>query len=266
MTGNEKAVCESCGATFDINEPKCPYCGTLNPVGAEKEYSEKLEGIREHLDKVDDIAKDSYIGPLKEGIRAFLIVLLIMSVLYLIWIAGYIQARSKKLSNKREQAEEKIERILLFKENVEKLTSLYESKDYVKACEYIASLEKADKIEIYNWEHYRFFAAYSSLLDSKDYLSKYLESEEKSYYNYGEAIYYFEEFYLNSFKGYFSSDITDEDKAELESIFEAYKEELCINLDIPESDIDAMLEKSEADKFADYSGSMDYARKKVGID
>ena len=62
MSDKERIVCTSCGASFDKDEPKCPYCGTLNPYGAEKEYKEKLEDIREKLDVVDDIAKAAILG------------------------------------------------------------------------------------------------------------------------------------------------------------------------------------------------------------
>ena len=48
------AACESCGAEFDDDLPKCPYCGFVNLKGAEKEYMKKLEDFREDMG-VDDV-------------------------------------------------------------------------------------------------------------------------------------------------------------------------------------------------------------------
>lgn len=41
--------CTSCGAELDHGVARCPYCGTLIPGGAEKEYMEKLDSIREDM-------------------------------------------------------------------------------------------------------------------------------------------------------------------------------------------------------------------------
>ena len=30
--------CKSCGASFSADLPNCPYCGTMNLSGAEKDY------------------------------------------------------------------------------------------------------------------------------------------------------------------------------------------------------------------------------------
>ena len=36
-------ICKNCGAHFDDNLPKCPYCGAFSYIGARKEYMEKLQ-------------------------------------------------------------------------------------------------------------------------------------------------------------------------------------------------------------------------------
>ena len=46
-------ICSNCGGSYDEKEPKCPYCGMINEVGAEKEYNDKLNKIRKDLDNVD---------------------------------------------------------------------------------------------------------------------------------------------------------------------------------------------------------------------
>lgn len=47
----KQVICNSCRAQFDNDEPKCPYYGTMNYDGAEKEYLEKLEDVREDMEE-----------------------------------------------------------------------------------------------------------------------------------------------------------------------------------------------------------------------
>ena len=35
--------CPNCGAVFEAKEPKCPYCGHINPMGAEAKFLRDLE-------------------------------------------------------------------------------------------------------------------------------------------------------------------------------------------------------------------------------
>ena len=45
----KKIICPSCGGEFEDSLPKCPYCDTLHIKGAEAEYMEKLEDVREDM-------------------------------------------------------------------------------------------------------------------------------------------------------------------------------------------------------------------------
>ena len=43
----ELIKCENCGAEVDIQEPRCPYCGSFLYEGAEQEYWDKMGQIHE---------------------------------------------------------------------------------------------------------------------------------------------------------------------------------------------------------------------------
>ena len=47
--------CGNCGGSYDDELPKCPYCGSIHISGAEKEYMEKLEDVREELEELDEV-------------------------------------------------------------------------------------------------------------------------------------------------------------------------------------------------------------------
>ena len=46
--------CTNCGAEIDENDASCPYCGYLNPYGAERKYMKELEVIRVKTDKEEE--------------------------------------------------------------------------------------------------------------------------------------------------------------------------------------------------------------------
>ena len=47
-------ACQNCGASFADDAARCPYCGALNPAGAEAAYMAQLEDLREGTDQLDD--------------------------------------------------------------------------------------------------------------------------------------------------------------------------------------------------------------------
>ena len=40
-------ICNNCGAHFDDDLPKCPYCGDFHYAGAQKEFMDKLTTVSE---------------------------------------------------------------------------------------------------------------------------------------------------------------------------------------------------------------------------
>ena len=46
MVMDKKIVCPSCGAEFETDKVKCPFCGTIYYKAAEAEYMDKLEDVK----------------------------------------------------------------------------------------------------------------------------------------------------------------------------------------------------------------------------
>lgn len=51
----KKIICKYCGAKFDEIKSKCPYCGSTNYKGAEAEYFDKLEDVREDMEDLENV-------------------------------------------------------------------------------------------------------------------------------------------------------------------------------------------------------------------
>lgn len=78
--------CPNCGAVYEAGEAKCPYCGHIDPMGAEAKFLRDLEGTRKKLDSVDDEAKQAYSGEIKKGARSTVKVILIVAIVIAILV------------------------------------------------------------------------------------------------------------------------------------------------------------------------------------
>ena len=52
--------CFNCGAVHSVDDPRCPYCGALNPVGAEKAYMNELDDLKDETDQLAEDAEDDF--------------------------------------------------------------------------------------------------------------------------------------------------------------------------------------------------------------
>lgn len=62
----KKITCPACGAEYEDTLPKCPYCDLINYKGAEKEYLEKLEGVRQDMSELADVPEEAVKAELKK--------------------------------------------------------------------------------------------------------------------------------------------------------------------------------------------------------
>lgn len=153
-------ICKNCGAHFDDNLPKCPYCGEFHYAGAQKEYMEKLEGMKEDLDDLHETVPEMYAGELKKQAKhvkkIVLIILGILAALVLFFVAStflldHLGARDEK------------EVLLFTKEAFPIADEYYEAGDYDGLLEfYQTSIMENDNANFYNWDHYSFLICYEN--------------------------------------------------------------------------------------------------------
>ena len=142
--------CPNCGAVFEAKEPKCPYCGHINPSGAEAKFLRDLEGTRKKLDKVDDEARSGYGEEVKRGAGSVVKIAVVAAVIIAI-LAGVIYLMNKAIFDygfKGDYAEE----LTWQHETFEEYDELYEAGKYEELMERIA--EDGEDHEVWNWENY----------------------------------------------------------------------------------------------------------------
>lgn len=143
--------CPNCGAVFEAKEDKCPYCGYINPGGAEAKFLRDLEGKRQELDKVDDEARQEYKDEMKAGGKKALKLVCIVAIAIAVIIGVLLGVDKLIMDNGREipVAEEMVWEHTAFQEYDE----LFEAEEYEVLMQRIAD-DGDEGHEPWNWEHY----------------------------------------------------------------------------------------------------------------
>lgn len=90
---NNKTVCTSCGAEYDISLVRCPFCGAAYAPAEEEEYMDKLEDVRRDLQQQPKKGEKK----IKKGISSvvcaiILAALVIMLLLFgMLWLSGRLE-------------------------------------------------------------------------------------------------------------------------------------------------------------------------------
>lgn len=215
-------VCQNCGASYDIHEVECPYCGYINPEGAEEKYFRDLESTREGLDMVDDDAVSHYKSEIRSNSKAMLrrIILAAVVVLAVIAVIAYLLHRSEEQYADNRTAEEVTAELQWQNEHFPELDALYEAGDYEGLCELYLSFYEEEH-DLWEYEHYDFCEAYSRYLELDTDL-EYLD-ESGSTQDIGTFLIY-DTFYFY-YRDY-DSEYASLNETELE-VLEACREEAC---------------------------------------
>ena len=156
--------CPNCGAVFDAGEPKCPYCGHINPMGAEAKFLRDLEETRKELDNVDDEARAAYGGEIKKGAKTTVRIIAVIVIIAAI-LAGVIHVLNNTMfyyGFKGNYADELAWEHEAFAEYDE----LFEAEKYEDLMERIAT--DGEKHDVWNWENYDEFMEIADELWGED--------------------------------------------------------------------------------------------------
>lgn len=153
-------ICPNCGASVEEHLSKCPYCGTMNFAGAEKEYLNELDDLKEDLDDLNDVPDETVKKELKHAVSRtgkrvlFFGVLIFLLVGFSVCKNIYDDHQSVKNSK------------LLMEWQLTafpKLDALYAAEDYDGICEFLNEAYEENNIyHANNWKHMAFISAYQS--------------------------------------------------------------------------------------------------------
>lgn len=167
-------TCRNCGADVDDALPECPYCHGFLYKGAEAEYMEKLEGIKEDLGNLAQVPKREYkkeaavhLGKLKRWTVVFVLV---------IGAAALALSLYGRMKNQKER-EQVWAQNLWQQENFPKLDAMFEAGDYDGILEFKNRLyESESDYHTWNWQHEPFMEVYQNYVACKE-AKVFLQSE-----------------------------------------------------------------------------------------
>ena len=138
-------ICPNCGAACDEAQPRCPYCDTPLPRGAQREYMETLGGIRKELAGLQEAPATAVKTELRrQGQRLRRIAAAALLVLLLLALLFFLQERRYARDNTAD--------LVWQHENYPYMTELYEAGRYEELRDfYFAALEE-DR-PLWNWEY-----------------------------------------------------------------------------------------------------------------
>ena len=146
--------CGNCGGSYDDELSKCPYCGSTNIDGAEKDYMEKLEDVREDLEDLDEIPTEELHTAVKKQAVRLKKILLIIGALMLISVVLYF------FLNRQEERDYKAE-YLWQQEHYPELNALYDSGKYDELEELLDESCLDKNANLTEWEHNEFMSDYT---------------------------------------------------------------------------------------------------------
>ena len=158
MTKEKYVTCPSCGGTFPELLPKCPYCETLNPKGAQKAYMDQLEQMRGNLGEMADDVEEGYARQLKKSGsrvgRIFLIVLIVIGAMVALIMGMSFYGRAA--DNRETKAE-----LAFRKAHFAELDAAYAQGDDDAVLELINTLyEEEGSGALWSWKHYDYYYMY----------------------------------------------------------------------------------------------------------
>ena len=175
-------ICQNCGARFNDDLERCPYCGTMNTKGAFKGYRRRLHKIKDNMAELDD---DAYNSLQELIIKSLLKGLGIIAICVALGIAlGFIMPRGY---DSEEYEEETYNELLWMEENTVKLDEAYAKRD-MEALEDL--VYEQDSIG-YAWEHYDVFNTWSiedRLLAAAEQIAENKEYYEYNIYPFADAL------------------------------------------------------------------------------
>lgn len=246
---NEKIICPSCGAEFEPNKVKCPFCGTIYLKAAEAEYMDKLEDVKEDLEDLKDNAQEETKGQFKK-IWKWLGILLIIFATIGVTVLVNDEMRRKKYA--RDDKQEYLWR----SENYPIMNELYEKGEYEQL---LSIYDKATKEghNLYNFPHNDFCVCIRDIIKTGETLDRYGNKEAAL----DEVLY--RELYLFRLDNYrnINRTVTEEEYNILDEMRKPYLDDFYTRFDMPEEEFEKFMSQLRNGQYISYSECAEYIGK-----
>ena len=176
--------CRNCGAVFDENLEKCPYCGTMNRRGAYGSFRTAFAGMIDQMlglrDEVNQSVSQTVVFSV---LRAFLLCAAVIAIAFV--ASGYADVN---IYSDPKRDEEAYQTIIWEDENLDRLEEAYRTDDFST----IRALWAENGNVVRRWPHYADYVL-------KENAQKILEAPYFTVLQLQNALYYvyFPEYYVS---------------------------------------------------------------------
>ena len=151
--------CFNCGAVHSVDDPRCPYCGALNPVGAEKAYMNELDDLKDETDQLAEDAEDDFGDSVQSNAKriALIVVAVVAAIAVMFFAYNCMERHDERQEVKSYQARESFRQ-----QHFQELDRLYEAGDDAALSEYAWSLADEPGFDaLFSWEHVDYLEVYN---------------------------------------------------------------------------------------------------------
>lgn len=167
--------CSQCGSELKETDAKCPYCGALNPLGAEKAFMDQLEDIKEDTEDLGNMPVEEYQKTLKrQGKFAIKVAFLVVGIFLVVFLAFRVMVFYEESKNK-----EVIQNQMEFEQKYfPKLYDLYSQGDDEAVLSYLNELYEKDGSEaLFQWKPIVYYIYYEEYQEVEWLWERFQEGE-----------------------------------------------------------------------------------------
>lgn len=149
--GVGQVICPNCAAEFSVEEPRCPYCGKLNPTGAENAYMRTLDGIKDDTEDLADDAEENFESGLRQNTgKVIVVVVAVVALLATLFLVANLLGKSEEQRELMDFQAREAFRTQYFGE----FDRLYEAGDDAALSSYVWNLAEEPGFDaLFSWEH-----------------------------------------------------------------------------------------------------------------
>ena len=257
-----KVICPNCGASIYENEPKCPFCGYINIVGAEEQFMRDVQKTEDDLSQIPEMQKKHLKMTLSKNSRIIFVTITVVTVLIAV-VFGFHFFMENVLFGYEEMDPKAV--MQWERQNYPILDQLYEEGNYDEIIEFEHTLyEENDENEtnysLVNWEHYNFISVYRRYAEFEKVIALLDQGKEVSEYDAEELVYNGLWFYYQLYdKSYY--EYTEEEILQIEEYYELVMDDLFGRLGFTEEEILSIEDKVLKDGYLEFRECWKYAKK-----
>ena len=160
QTQQKRIYCTNCGAYVGEDEEKCPYCGAINPTGAEAAHMRRLNQIRSDMAQMEDDLEETYVRELKaRGSRVTKVAVGVILAVAVLICAVFLMNRISESKYSRQMEQE----LAFERASFPELNRIYDEGDDDATLEYLYSLYSLEGASVlWSWPHHDYFQYYST--------------------------------------------------------------------------------------------------------